>query len=361
MLINQLKQENKPTSLNTPLASSPIQAKLFISMTKQSKSFFQQFIEGDEGDDVIHQATNQHAGARLSGRDTSKTAEYKYANPELKNLGSREGVVIIAHGGEGGWVTSPSLGAKSSSEMANHIAKNLPKNYSGEIYLNGCNTAVKHRGSKSFLEGFVDAMKSKGFDKISVKANLGLVATQPGAGGKSVREVIYLKDEGVLSMYGSKVKSDEKSGDKYVISPYGVASYSHGRYRLGGLRDDGGYFSGGPQSVSRSISAPARMENTSPSSSNGGSTGGLFSRARNFLGGGRSAAPAPSLPGITYYEPSAHSLGNSEKDWFGFNYGELGVESSVSKGFTVDNQGHDAALAAYNAAEEKQKKRFKFF
>jgi hypothetical protein len=100
------------------------------------------------------------------------------------------------------------------------IKKGLPKNYKGQIYADGCNTATGPElgAPKAFIDDLSDFLQSKGYDYVSVKGNLGWANTQED--GKESSESPMVKTAiqnavDALHKLEPSVKIEKAKNEKY--------------------------------------------------------------------------------------------------------------------------------------------------
>ncbi|MDL2309818.1 DUF4157 domain-containing protein [Parabacteroides sp. OttesenSCG-928-B22] len=144
-----------------------------------------------------------------------------------------ESLILVSHGGPPMLVFNPIFGDYSPKKLAQLLydTKIIPVGYSGEIYIDGCNTA---RGKKSYDDGtsfihlFKKKMQKKFKNKIgnfTVKGNLGFASTSK-AGGEGITI-----DSSNIEEYGKRLLDivHHSHGDKDRQKKY-MAQY-HNSYK----------------------------------------------------------------------------------------------------------------------------------
>jgi hypothetical protein len=106
-------------------------------------------------------------------------------NTGTSNIGTNELLIIVSHGSLS--ISESLFAGNNAGNLAEIISKILPDNYSGQIYLDGCNTGLKPGMDgifrSSYAEEFKEHLKTYFFTKynkitnFTVKGNLGEAVT----------------------------------------------------------------------------------------------------------------------------------------------------------------------------------------
>lgn len=103
---------------------------------------------------------------------------YKYQEDQERNIwdseiGENEDLILVSHGTP----LIPMFGKEYPKSLALKVSRLLPDNYEGEIYVDGCYTAV---GPYSFIDLFASELKKikPGIGPAKIKGNLGAARTQ---------------------------------------------------------------------------------------------------------------------------------------------------------------------------------------
>ena len=345
------------------------------------------------------------------GRDTSnlpiKKLDQLLSYEELKKndlkIENDEEINILAHGTNPHTGDDALLGGRIPKTLADRLAPKLPKDYRGTIWLNGCHTAIRGRQNKpSFIEQFVERMKKKGFQNITVKANFGSAATV--ARRDSVIEKVFITDPLVANLYrqeGELLKTPK--GESYVESPNGVLKYKNGIYMMPGIQKEVVFYHGftikpdpeTPKKIRSTPSLPSSLDDedqdwvdgseldnqedqittstpTPASQENiGSNNGNIADRMLNFLGR-RRIGNSPSQAQVPSFSPDDPSL--KTENWDTLTYGELGInnrqgakrlqdkEPTEKFNFNINfDDSFHRHLNAQDQAARKKKKRFSFW
>ena len=127
---------------------------------------------------------------------SEKAAVFPEGNPKAleegfksRTLGQNEPLIIVAHGGAptvlrswwgGTTEVLPTLGGYQPKELAGMVSNVMPANYTGLIYLSGCDTAVRldWKAGTSFIERFGDELfRRRPHSHPLIRGNMGEAAT----------------------------------------------------------------------------------------------------------------------------------------------------------------------------------------
>ena len=269
-----------------------------------------------------------------------------------------EDINIIAHGTNPHIGDNPILGGENPENLADMFSAKLPKSYRGTIWLNGCNTAIRGKNNKpSFIELFVEGMKTKGFQNITVKANFGDASTN--ARRDSAKEHIYITDPMIANLYlreGELLQTQD--GSSYVESPNGVLKYQNGIYMMSGIQRevvDYHKFTIKPDPETLKPRTTTITRQVLPTVEN---KPGLFARIKKKFNSSPPSKPSNTTPD---FDENVSSLSEQYDDWDGFINKELGYTSN-NKNINIEmTNAEKQHLERYKEAERKQKKRFSFW
>lgn len=104
-------------------------------------------------------------------------------NAGVTPVGGNENLILVSHASMPHGAVLPNFGGYNPTALANrlNVSGLLPNPYTGEIYIDGCNTARDEPGhpNTSYISLFDIALRNLGYTQHRVKGNLGLAATQP--------------------------------------------------------------------------------------------------------------------------------------------------------------------------------------
>ena len=239
-----------------------------VTIPKTGRSTTQDSVVLDAAD-IIHNEYETPQGERNLKLDFIDAKGY------IKNIGKNENIFLVSHGGaayrgmgkDGFYVHDlPRLGKLNPITLADYLIKSgLPKNYSGNIFLSACNTAVRgDSGEDSFLEEFSMEMLRNDYKNLSISGNLGKAASKSGLKG---RDMVRITDTKLSKGFPSsdsvlKIQIPDNGGvsliDKKSVSPLGFAEYRKGNIFIPGADDNLEYFPGQTNALNRRFS----MEDT---------------------------------------------------------------------------------------------------
>lgn len=170
------KQESENASINqsiSPGTALPIVQRMLITVGELDKT-------------IEDSANTRSKYAHSKGTKVSSLE----ALEQDAILGVSEALDIVSHGSmpEGGifsWLRDtdvPYLDKYTADILADKLKDIFPDDYSGEVYINGCYTAIRKNGNDqgtSFIEQFYKKLcQLKPNNKAKIKGNLGVAATQ---------------------------------------------------------------------------------------------------------------------------------------------------------------------------------------
>ncbi|TNE54750.1 MAG: hypothetical protein EP338_06325 [Bacteroidetes bacterium] len=158
---------NPVPAQSTIAASDPVQ-RMIIPIGEVASLPHTHTRQDREAADVI-----DHAHERVHNARNGATVRLSQRGNPLERLGRSEELIILAHGGRYGTDDGPvdQFGGYTPSRLAQALlAVGLSTDYSGTIYLNGCNSATSGPGRRSYAKLFQIEMSNRGYH-VSVKGN----------------------------------------------------------------------------------------------------------------------------------------------------------------------------------------------
>ena len=251
MKINKKSSQNNRTPSNIP---SPVQAKLIVTIPSKPNE--------KTTDPVIKNSAEITKNERLSNDPLETNRISEYHETDYSSIGKEEEIIFVGHGIKPTTIDDyieeketnrlshfmfgdkiiktkkllpPAMEHVTPEIMAWHLfTHGLSKDYRGRIYLSSCDTGLRgNEGEESFIERFVRSMKELGYNKLMVRANLGVSASIKKRNGQ--------KGVGIENQ---KIKAAFKKKSNYesVSKKSNLTSFSQGSHLIGYIDYENGNF-----------------------------------------------------------------------------------------------------------------------
>jgi hypothetical protein len=180
--------------------------------------------------EITQSPGSEHAAVFPEGEPAALEEKFK-----SRTLGQNEPLIIVAHGGAPTVLTSwwggktevlPTLGGYEPKHLAALVANVVPAQYSGLIYLCGCDTAVRldWKPGTSFIERFgAELFRRRPHSHPLIRGNMGEAATVGGSTETIEIPKVWIEQhprfKAICQMVDCKYYVDSPTGGEAHYSP----------------------------------------------------------------------------------------------------------------------------------------------